>query len=242
MKMTPARSCAVALAFAAFAAHSQVLIDPVVVELGAKQRAAPLTLTLSARASGPLTLQTEVLRWHQDATGDSRYEPTGDLLVVPPIIQLKPGESQLVRIAFRGARQGPAEQAYRLMLEDVTAATRGQADDDKGISFRMRYDLPVMLGAAVAHQQSLQWSRCAADAPNRACVRVANEGTRRVTLRHMEVRGAGWSLPVEHPGTVLAQGVREWRFALPQGAQGAALSVAGETNRAEPVGAQFAQH
>ena len=232
---------AVALALAAFAAHSQVLIDPVVVELGAKQRAAPLTLTLSARATAPLVLQTEVVRWHQDAAGLPRYESTSDLIVVPPIVQLKPGESQLVRIAFRGVRQGAAEQAYRLLLEDVSTATRGQDADGQGINFRMRYDLPVMLGAVEAPRQALQWSRCSDEAPGQTCVRLANEGTRRVTLHKLELRGEGWRLPVEQPGTVLAQGMREWRLPLAAGSSSRTLTVAGETSRGEPVGAQLAQ-
>jgi len=227
-------------------ASSQVLIDPVVVELGAKQRAAPLTLTLSAKAPRPLVLQTEVLRWRQDASGQPRYEPTSDLIVVPPIVELKPGDSQLVRIAFRGARQGTAEQAYRLVLEDVSAATRGQAEDSQGISFRMRYDLPVMLGATETPRQQLQWSRCdsgAAQAGNPAtpqvCVRLANEGSRRVTLRKLQLSGQGWTSPIDEPGTVLARSVREWRLPLPAGASPQALTVAGETSRSEPVGASL---
>lgn len=236
---TGAAGSTAALALLACAAHAQVLIDPVVVELGARQRAAPLTLTLSAKAAQPLVLQTQVVRWHQDADGQPRYEPSAHLMVVPPIVQLKPGESQLVRIAFRGAREGAAEQAYRLILEDISAAARGQETAGQGISFRMRYDLPVMLGATEAPRQALRWSHCDSDTAGQACVRLANDGNRRVTLRTLELQGDGWQLPVAQPGTVLAQGTREWRVPLPAGASARTVAIAGETSRAEPLGSRL---
>lgn len=245
------RGFAMALCAAASGAGAQILIDPVVIELGARQRSAQLTLTLSSRAAGPAVLQTEALRWRQGLQGQPEFEATGDLLVVPPIVELKPGESQLVRVAFRGTRDTPRELAYRLVLEDASPPR----SDGQGISFRMRYDLPVMVGPASAPtslppvQQSLRWSACEEASgqansntttnANTVCVRLANTGQRRVTLQKLALNGANWSLPVEQPGTVLAGDTREWRLTRPAHASGAVQAVTAETSRSETVGARL---
>ena len=214
-------------------APGQVLIEPVVVELGARQRAASVTITLSPKAAGPLLLQSEVLQWEQALDGSSRNQPSADLVVVPPIVELKPGESQLLRIGQRGPRRAAGEQAYRLVLEDVSIASSGP-----GLSFRMRYDLPVLLAPAEPVRQALRWQSCAPN-PAEICVRLANEGNRRITLRKLEVSGADWTLSVPAAGTVLAGTEREWRLPLPVGGHGAAQRIAGETSRGKVLRAEL---
>lgn len=223
------------LILSAAKAPGQVLIEPVVVELGARQRAASVTITLSPKAAGPLLLQSEVLQWEQALDGASRYQPSSDLVVVPPIVELKPGESQLLRIGQRGPRRAPGELAYRLVLEDVATGATGTS---AGVSFRMRYDLPVLLAPSEALRQGLRWQACAPKL-DEVCVRLANEGNRRVTLRKLQLSGADWTLAVPAPGTVLASTEREWRLPLPAGNRGAVLHITGETNRGEVVRAEL---
>jgi fimbrial chaperone protein len=221
-----------------FAGHAsaQVLIEPVVVELGARQRATAVTITLSSKAAGPLVLQSEVFQWEQALDGSSRNQPTNDLVVVPPIVELKPGESQLLRIGQRGPRRAPGEQAYRLVLEDVGSGPG--SSPTAGLTFRMRYDLPVLLAPAEPPRQALRWQSCAAS-PSEVCVRLANEGNRRVTLRKLELSGADWTLSVPAAGTVLAGAEREWRLPLPAGGRGAAQRIHGETSRGETLRADL---
>lgn len=85
-------------------ALAQVLISPVVVELGARQRAIAVTVSLSDQARAPMRLQAELLRWTQDVQGQAVTEPGDDLLVTPPIADLRPGGKQVFRIALRGPR------------------------------------------------------------------------------------------------------------------------------------------
>jgi fimbrial chaperone protein len=224
---------------ALFAAHAfaQVLIEPVVVELGARQRAASVTITLNPKATASLTLQSQVLQWEQALDGTSRTQPSTDLVVAPPIMELKPGESQLLRIGLRGPRRGPGEQAYRLVLEDVAAGS--PAAGLPGVSFRMRYDLPVLLAPAEPVRKALRWLACAPSRADEACVRVANDGNRRVSLRKLSFAGSNWTVPVDSPGTVLASTEREWRLPLPAGGSGPALRVSGQNSRGEAVQAEL---
>jgi fimbrial chaperone protein len=44
----------------------------------------------------------QLFAWSQDA-GQDILQPTTDLLVSPPVFTVQPGQSQLLRIALRGA-------------------------------------------------------------------------------------------------------------------------------------------
>lgn len=217
-------------------AYGQVLINPVVVELGARQRAATVTVTLNSNAQGALLLQSEVLKWEQAIDGAPRYQPSKDLVVAPPIAELKPGESQVFRVALRGPRPHPGELAYRLVLEDTSQTAPDGSS--RGVSFRLRYDLPVLVAPTEPVRNAQRWQACAAKA-GEACVRLNNEGNRRITLQALAVEGAGWTRPIDTPGTVLAGAQREWRIPLAVGQSGVALRVSGTTRAGEPVQAQL---
>jgi fimbrial chaperone protein len=221
---------------APWAAHAQVLIDPVVVELSARQRAVAVTVTLSSKAQGSLLLQSDILQWQQAIDGSPRYQPSKDLVVAPPIAELKPGESQVFRVALRGARAHPGEMAYRLILEDTSQIAADGAN--RGVSFRLRYDLPVLVAPAEPVRVAQRWQPCTAKA-NEVCVRLSNEGNRRITLQKLSVEGATWTRPIEAPGTVLAGAQREWHVPLAAGQTGPALRVTGTTRTGEPIQAQL---
>lgn len=217
------------------AAPAQVLINPVIVELGSRQKAATVTVSLGSKAQGAVRLQTQVLSWKQDVDGTSRYAPTSDLIVAPPIAELKPGESQLFRVALRGQRSSPGELAYRLVFEDVAQPA---ADPTRAVSFRLRYDLPLLVAPSEPARDVLRWQACPAK-PAEACVRLSNEGNRRITFATLNVEGPGWTLSVNTPGTVLAGGQREWRVPLPSGQAGAAQRVTGSTRAGQPIEARL---
>jgi fimbrial chaperone protein len=210
-------------------ASAQVVITPVLLELGARQRAVTVSVTLSEQAPAPMLLQSEVLRWSQQVDGDPMLEPTADLLVAPAIAELRPGQTQLFRVAMGRPRDGQDEVAYRLILEDSAEPT-GTADPESGmtIKFRMRYDLPVFVAPPTPVHRALRWQSCEA-AVGRACVSLANNGNRRVSLKHLVVEGAGWQkeLPITS-ATVLAGASRQWVFDLPEGPAGP-IKVKAET-------------
>jgi fimbrial chaperone protein len=231
-----ARASLVGLLLLQSGAYGQVLINPVVVELGARQRATAVTVTLSSKAHGSLLLQSQVLQWAQAIDGSPQYQPSKDLVVAPPIAELKPGESQVFRVALRGARRDSGELAYRLVLEDTAQATSDGSNG--GVSFRLRYDLPVLVAPVEPVRNASRWHVCAAK-DGEACVRLNNEGNRRITFQTLSVEGAGWTRPIEAPGTVLAGAQREWRVPLAAGQTGAALRVTGTLRTGEPVQAEL---
>ncbi|NQW81162.1 MAG: molecular chaperone [Polaromonas sp.] len=234
-------------------ALAQVLISPVVVEVGARQRVAAVTVTLSDKARVPMRLQAEILRWRQDVQGDSVTVPSDDLLVSPPIADLQPGDKQVFRVALRGPRPSPEELAYRLILENVAKPVAAAAASSPGmiIKFRMRYDLPVLVAPASPVVNALRWKPCEPNAASTrvkpvaprtvdACLRMLNAGNHRVKVQTLTLAGDGWSqaLTLKDGETLLAGTEREWRVPMAanqtralRGVQ--VLTASGETLQAE---------
>lgn len=240
-----ATALVVALSACGFAS-AQVLINPVVVELGANQRTASVSITLSEKAPKPMRLQAELLRWAQDVQGESVTEPSDDLLVTPPIADLRPGEKQLFRVALRGARAGAGELAYRLILEDVGPG-QAQSDEASGatIKFRMRYDLPLLVAPAGQVMTALTWRPCepppdaGAARSAEACLRMRNAGNRRVKVQSLTLAGQGWeqvlALKQGAGQNVLAGAEREWHIPLDAGKTGAPHGVQVKTADGETL-------
>ena len=86
----------------------------------------------------PLTVQIEAHRWHQH-DGKRVLSQAAELLVVPPLVTLDPGQTQLVRIAYRG---GTVDQEldYRVRFEEVAARYIGTG---VGIGTTVTLDVPL---------------------------------------------------------------------------------------------------
>jgi fimbrial chaperone protein len=228
------------------AAQAQVVINPVVVEFAPRQRVASVAISLSDTATRAMRLQAEVLSWHQDLQGKDITAPSTDLLVTPPIAELRPGQKQLFRIALRGPRQGSGELAYRLVLEDVASPTPpapATESPDISIRLRMRYDLPVLLAPAEPVVNQLRWKPCEA-APAKgqslACVRLFNAGNRRVKVQALTLSGATWEQTLAlGEGTNLLSGTeREWHIPLQPGQSGAPHALRVRTTGGQSIQAE----
>lgn len=213
---------AMVAALAPIEAQAQVLLQPVVLELQPRQRVVVVNVTLSERAPAPVRLQTELLRWNQDPQGRALTSPSDDLLVSPPIADLKPGQRQVFRVAVRNPKPLTEEAAYRLILEDIAPVPLDETGKPRaGLSIRMRYDLPVMVAPSTKATHALRWKPClpeaAAGAPiAQACVRLRNTGNKRVKVQGLELAGEGWqqAMSVGDGGLMLAGAEREWRMPL----------------------------
>lgn len=130
----------------------------------ASLQVAPISLTLEARqnadalwlsnsGSEPLTAQLRVYRWRQ-ADGEDQLEPTREVIVSPPMIQLPAGEKQLVRVIRLGVPPADVETSYRVIVDELPlpeSTTPGAGSARRaGLQFVLRYSLPVFLLPAAA--------------------------------------------------------------------------------------------
>jgi fimbrial chaperone protein len=224
-------------------AAAQLVIGPTVVEFGAKQKVVAVSVTLDDRAAAPMRLQADVQRWQQDLAGDAITTETSELMVTPPVAEIRPGQKQIFRLALRGQRNAAEELAYRLILEDISETTASaEIAPNMNVNFRMRYDLPVMLAPVNAVSNRLQWKTCPTEIqPSaHACVRILNAGNRRVKIQNLALAGNGWqhSVSFKEGINVLSGAEREWRILLQPGQTGTLRNVQVYTARGEAIDAQ----
>jgi fimbrial chaperone protein len=125
------------------AAAAQFSIEPLMLSLPAGKLAT--SLTLGNNGAAPVTVQTELVSWNQDA-GEDAFGPATGLVVSPPIFKLEPGKKQVVRVGRLKRAAAPArEVAYRIKLTEVPAQA---GDNPKPVATYMQLSLPVFVPAA----------------------------------------------------------------------------------------------
>lgn len=193
--------------------HAQT-ISPVIVELSQARKVVSITVTNSSEAA--VNYQTEILSWSQP-DGHDRYEESNDLMVVPPIAEIGPGASQIFRVAMR-VPTGSREQAYRLILEDITAETAPTANSAT-VNIRVRHSLPVFIAAPGTPRMEARGGPCTAPA-GPGCARLDNIGARYLTVKSLTIKAGVWKKEMPIGARVLAGAWREWAFDVPANTAG----------------------
>lgn len=121
----------------AIAASLQV--SPTSIFIAAERNAGGLTLSNSG--SQPLYAQARVFLWRQ-VDGEEVFEPTTDVAISPPMLELPPGEEQLIRVIRLTPPPTEVEGSYRLIVDELPVGT---AADDSGLRFVLRYSIPIFL-------------------------------------------------------------------------------------------------
>lgn len=132
------------LACGAAHAAGSVLLWPINPVLEADQSAT--AVWLENRGKKPITLQVRVLAWRQ-ANYEDDYTAQKDIVASPPFALIEPGKRQLVRLIRQGPQPARAEDAYRIVIDEVPSASPDQPQG-LGVQFQMRYSLPLFVTAS----------------------------------------------------------------------------------------------
>lgn len=208
--------CAIQSIASAQAAGLQV--TPTGVTLSARQSADGLWLSNSS--SEPLHAQVRAYRWSQ-AGDEDRLEPTRDLIVSPPALQLPPGERQLVRVIRAGPPPADGEASYRVIVDELPVPALGDSRAARGLRFVLQYSLPVFLlpaspAASNAGAPPLDAKLVATSGVWR--LQIANRGDRHAQLADLNLidrTGRRHTIGEGLAGYVLPGQQRSWP--LPQG-------------------------
>ena len=201
-----------------------VTISPVLVELSTARRVVSVTITNPSDQA--MNFQAETLAWSQP-DGTNHYEPTEDLLVAPPIAEIPPQASQIFRVTLRRPLSGTVEQAYRLVLEDVSEELNPQPGV---VAIHFKHNLPVYVTPPGEAKAAPRWSRCAA-AAGKGCVQLDNDGSHHFRVSELTVAGQGWQQTIPG-GAVLAGAWKQWNFDLLSGRSQPA-SITAKTDQGE---------
>lgn len=126
------------------------------VALASGLQVAPMSLTIQPPEMGQalwlnntgknhLHAQVRAYRWQQSQAEDTQLKQTRDLVVSPPIVDIEPGEKQLVRVIFSGqpaTGPNPSEKTYRLVVNELPPSREKR---HQGVQFILRYSLPVFV-------------------------------------------------------------------------------------------------
>lgn len=124
-------------------AASAVLIWPINPVLESDQSAT--AVWLENRGQTTVSLQVRVLAWRQGDYQDE-YTAQKDMVASPPFASIEPGKRQLVRLIRQGPQPEHAEDAYRILIDEVpSAAADASRPSGVGVQFQMRYSLPFFV-------------------------------------------------------------------------------------------------
>ena len=215
-------SCGLLL-MATLASAGDLQVAPILLEFSDGVQAQALWLENSG--DQPLHAQVRVQRWTQSNATDV-LEPSQMLLARPAIVQISPGQRQLVRV-LRPAplpASGTQEQAYRLLVDELPGI---HTRPTQGLNFLLRYSIPAFVLPAGASPRELG-SKAAADTSGlhanwrmdagRLTLTVHNTGTQRLRLsqlRWLPENGAPIELTPGLLGYVLAGQQMQWTLPLP---------------------------
>lgn len=114
-------------------------VNPVRVELSAKERSAVLRVENNGDAA--VTIQLQSMAWSQEL-GKDKLAATRDVIATPSIFKLKAGATQIVRVGMLRNADPQRELSYRLFLEEIPTPP---APDFKGLQVALRIGIPIFI-------------------------------------------------------------------------------------------------
>lgn len=153
-----------------------------------------------------ISMQVEAREWSQSEDGTDQYESTSDVLAVPPIFSIEPGETQLVRVGMLADQSTEKELTYRLFLTELP-----QPLDDsrrRQLRMRLRISMPVFTAPAVVSNPTLELVGAAVEEQGlRATFR--NTGNTHVRVEELTaVRGDGQEAERQEKAVYLLAGTQ----------------------------------
>lgn len=137
------------------------------------------------RGHETVILQAEAIAWVREG-GVDRDEPTGELIVNPPVFSIAPGQSQVVRLGLRRSAEADRERTYRMVLREVPPSGGGDGTTVHG-SVRVLVALRVPVYVAPAQVQRAEQWRTHLDAQGLRVAEVSNTGN-----VHMKIGALRW--------------------------------------------------
>ncbi len=189
-------------------------VTPTTLSLKASQNADGLTL--GDTGDDVVHAQVRVYHWTQDGTGDHLVSSRG-LVISPPMLEVKPGDQQLIRVIRTGPPPngaGAVEDAYRLAIDELPI----DAPEGPGLHFVVHFSVPVFVEPLGVKETSpqLQWN-LQQDGPH-AILQVSNHGNGHAqiaTLNFIDAAGRRTEIDPGLLGYVLPGSTMRWGLKPP---------------------------
>ena len=183
---------------------ASVKVFPVYVEIDPTSKVG--TINLTNQGSKPKTFLSTALTWSLEQDGTFVTAPTRDLLVVPPKLTIRPGETRILRVGLRRALPRDSQLTYRVLLEQLR--DQGAPKLSTGLELVVNFSVPVFVDGKTKTQAKprFYW-----DPTSRQLIADNRAGKRALRFRSIGIVDAEkksvWELP---SGVLLAKLQRFW--------------------------------
>ena len=199
------------------AAASGLQVSPISLSLQAKENASGLTI--SNTGDNAVHAQVRVYQWSQNEKGDQLTTSRG-LLASPPMIELQPGENQLIRVIRASAPPsgaGAVEASYRLLIDEIPIKS---AEQKAGLQFALSYSLPVFVNPIGITETSpkLHWNYRLQPDGKQIELSVKNSGNGHAQLASLSlIDSTGNDIDIHQGllGYVLPGATMQWTLKIP---------------------------
>jgi len=177
--------CLVMLSCAGLAQAAELSISPLRINLVPDQNSGNVSIVNNG--DEPIAMQVEAFAWQQDGGLDLHSE-TEAVLAVPPIFELAPGETQLIRLGLLAPRDPLEEAAYRLVLTELKPPV--VSANSRGLRMRTRVSIPVFVSPEAELRPTLDLDSFA-NIDGMAHFRLYNHSNTHVRLEGLQLLGDG---------------------------------------------------
>ncbi len=208
------------------AAAGSLAITPVRIAL--PQNGRPEVVRLTNTGSAPTLIEVKAFLW-ADESDPGALQPTTELLAAPPLFELAPAATQVIRLALRRPVEPERELTYRILITEVPREVGAQGT---GVTFSMQLNVPVFVTPPGAVPEPV-WSVRAGPGGGTELV-LANDGRAHIQVRDLQLLAASSPEPVfatEGASYVLARQERAWPLGKPLSALPDGLEVRAQTDR-----------
>jgi fimbrial chaperone protein len=185
-------------------AHAgSVRVGPTLINLSAAHPVAAVQVTNNNDVT--TAYETQLVLWEQDNNNDV-YTPVSNVIATPPIFELAPGATQVLRVGLLNDAPEAAEQALRLYVAEVPVPSSA---DDSRLKMAMRVGIPVFIRPAFPAPAKLAWNLVGT--PDGYLLQVNNTGRSHVKLLDLQLYDHGTRLAANLPSRyVLPGATRQW--------------------------------
>lgn len=159
-------------------------ISPLRVEFSPRNETQVVRITNEGAKT--LSIQVDSLRWSQDQEGNDRFDPAGNVIAVPTVFSVEPGQRQIVRVGILDPAYSQVEQSYRLFFTELAPPA---TDAEPGVSMRLRISIPAFVAPADDPRPRLSLESFTRDG-DLARVTLKNTGNQHVQVRRLSLHAA----------------------------------------------------
>ena len=221
----------VLMLLAAPAMAAGVSVSPVLLTLSTQHTSTAVTVTNDTGEEK--VFQADPVAWRHQGDEDV-YEPTTQIVASPPLFRLMPGAKQVVRIGVpdTASVNDTAEGTYRLFLQEVPAAPKGDTEGGSQLKMLLRLGLPVFRSPVRPQPESMSW-QARRNADGRIELMMRNTGNVHVRLSDLQLILAGTSAPLMVVGFtyVFAGESRRWLLEPTGNWRGASVKYSVQTEK-----------